>query len=75
MCGKTPKMPAVVQRDPVAEKAVADTKAANDANAETAALKKRRSRSSLITGAGAEGGALAPSATAGAAAKPTLLGG
>lgn len=73
MCGKTPKMPTVVQRDPVAEKAAADTKAANDANLETAALKKRRSRSSLITGAG-EAGALAPAATA-ATAKPTLLGG
>lgn len=75
MCGKTPKTPKVVERDPVAEQAAADAKAANDANTETAALKKRRNRSSLITGAGAEttGGALAP--TAQAAAKPTLLGG
>ncbi|MCW0370259.1 hypothetical protein [Xanthomonas sacchari] len=74
MCGKTPKTPKVVERDPVAEQAVADAKAANDANAETAALKKRRNRSSLITGAGeTASGALVP--TAQAQAKPTLLGG
>lgn len=74
MCGKTPKTPKVVERDPVAEQAAAATKAANDSNTEAAALKKRRNRSSLITGAGeTTAGALMP--TAQAQAKPTLLGG
>lgn len=74
MCGKSPKTPAVVTRDPVAEQAAAEATAQQEANTNTAALRKRRSRSSLLTGAGeTTGGALAP--TAQAAAKPTLLGG
>ncbi len=44
MCGASPKAPpAVVQRDPVAEQQAAEAKAQQDANAETASRRRRRS--------------------------------
>lgn len=42
MCGKTPKTPKVVQRDPEAEQRRAEAEAAMKANAETAQRRRRR---------------------------------
>jgi len=46
MCApKPPKMPPVVQRDPVAEQAKAQAEAQTKANAETAAKRRKRAMS------------------------------
>ena len=60
MCGKTPKTPTVVQRDPVAEQKQAEAEAQVKANSETATRRRRRNRSSLLAG-GATGAAESPS--------------
>jgi hypothetical protein len=74
MCGKTPKTPKVVERDPVAEQLAADMQSTRDANADTVAQRRRRKGSSLLTGA-ANDTAAPLTALARAQAKPTLLGG
>lgn len=73
MCGKAPKAPKVVERDPVAEQAAAEAKAMVAANAELASTRKRRQRSTLLT-AGA-GGSTAPAASLLSTAKPIAGGG
>jgi len=73
MCGKAPKAPKVVQRDPVAEQAEAERKAAIEANAEIASTRRRRQRSTLLTAGAA--GSTAPAATLLATAKPLNGGG
>lgn len=56
MCGASPQVPKVVQRDPIAEQAQADALAQQKANSEIATRKRRRQRSSLLT-SGATGSA------------------
>jgi len=78
MCGKAPKAPKVVQqqvvqRDPVAEQAEAERKAAVEANVERAATRRRRQRSSLLTTGRA--GSTTPASTLLATAKPVTGGG
>src|SRR3546814_16587164 len=51
-----PKVPKVVERDPIAEQAKADALAQQKANSEIASRKRRRQRSSLLT-SGATGSA------------------
>lgn len=46
---KAPKVPAVVQRDPVAEQAAADAKAQQEANMEIATRRRKLKASSLFT--------------------------
>ncbi|WP_223621183.1 hypothetical protein [Lysobacter sp. ESA13C] len=46
---KAPKVPAVVQRDPVAEQAAADAKSQSEANLEISARRKKLRSSSLFT--------------------------
>lgn len=48
MCGKTPKVPKVVERDPVAEQIKAENEGQMAANSEAVARRRRRGR----TGAG-----------------------
>ena len=59
MCGKAPKAPPpVVQRDPVAEQQKAEAQAQQDANAETANRRRRRSWTSGLSAASARSGSL-----------------
>jgi hypothetical protein len=46
---KAPKVPAVVQRDPVAEQAAADAKSQSEANLEISSRRKKLRNSSLFT--------------------------
>lgn len=53
MCGKSPTVPKVVERDPIAEQRQAEAEATVAENSERATRRKRRNRSSLLTmGAG-----------------------
>jgi hypothetical protein len=74
MCGKKPKAPKVVQRDPVKEAEAAANAAAVKANAETANRRRRRQESSLLAAAGAKGvgGKARASLLAQASGKDTL---
>lgn len=73
MCGKTPKTPQVVQRDPIAEQIAAENKATMETNQETAAKRVRRRGSSLLTaGAGGSSATAAPSLLAQTYGKATL---
>lgn len=49
MCGKAPKTPQVVQRDPIAEQAAADAQAQRETNAQLATRRRRRQQNSLLT--------------------------
>src|SRR3546814_5559189 len=69
MCGSAPKVPKVVERDPIAEQAKADALAQQKANSEIASRKRRRQRSSLLT-SGATGSA-APANSLLAQAQPS----
>lgn len=73
MCGSSPKQQKVVETDPVAEQAAADAKAQQEANAEIAATRKRRMRSSLLTSgaSGASGPAQSLLTSATGAGTPT----
>ncbi len=42
MCGKTPKVPTVIQRDPIAEQRIAEATAQLRTNSETANRRRRR---------------------------------
>lgn len=58
MCGKTPKTPKVVERDPVAEQIKAENEGQMAANSEAVARRRRRG------GAGAGAGGMAAQAQA-----------
>lgn len=45
MCGKSPKTPQVIQRDPIAEQRAAEADAQIKANSEAAARRRRRNAS------------------------------
>lgn len=45
MCGKAPKTPKVIERDPIAEQRQAEAEAQVKANSETAARRRRRNAS------------------------------
>lgn len=61
MCGKSPRTPTVVQRDPVEEQRQAEAEAQTKANAELANTRRRRQRSSLLTSGAAGSAVEAPS--------------
>lgn len=69
MCGKAPKAPEVVKRDPIAEQKQAEALAQVKANTELAAVRRRRQRSSLLP-SGAKGVTGAPPPSLLAQAKP-----
>jgi hypothetical protein len=72
MCGST-KAPAVVQDDPVADKAKADLQATQAANLGIAATRKRRQQNSLLT-TGSAGSSAAANTLMGAAYGKASLG-
>lgn len=51
MCGKTPKTPKVVQRDPIAEQKAAEARAQIEANAATANKRRKRGMAGVVMGA------------------------
>ena len=45
MCGKQPKVPEVIHRDPIEERRIADAASQTEANSETANRRRRRNSS------------------------------